>query len=268
MNTEPRPSQSFGMSWLRALITSVQFLTLLSWPGYVRGDAAACASDLRRGVIFFPLVGAGIGCFTAVCLWALAHVLPLPLALLTALAFEAALTGGFHEDAVADFCDAFGGGWTREDVLRILKDSRIGSFGALGLGFAVALRAAGLLVLDSVWPMAVTLVVSGAAGRLTAVAVMALVPPVSGREGLSNDAGQDANWKTFALSAALISPVLIFAWRHDAIALGAAVLALIAFIIWFRRTLMRRIGGATGDCLGFAAYIGIVIVSLAFARLH
>ena len=74
---------------------------------------------------------------------------PIGLAVVIGLAFEALLTGAFHEDAVADFCDAFGGGWTRDDILRILKDSRVGSFGALGLILAVALRGGAIATLET-----------------------------------------------------------------------------------------------------------------------
>ncbi len=268
MSDTPGPSANVDASWLRAFFAAVQFLTRVPVPGGSSREPSAFAQDLRRGLVAFPLVGAGIGAFTACALWAFSQVLPFPVAVLAALALEAILTGAFHEDAVADFCDAFGGGWTREDVLRILKDSRVGSFGVMGLGLAVALRAAGLIAIGSFWAAAIALVVSGAIGRLVVVAMMAAVPPVAARESLSKDAGQDASWTTVAIAALLIAPVLIYAGLQDATALGSAALILSAFVIWFRSYLLTRIGGVTGDCLGFAAYVGIVVTTLAFARLH
>lgn len=267
--SEPRhDSRWLDAPWLRAFFAAVQFLTRLPVPGAGSREPADFTRDLRRGLPLFPVVGAAIGTLTAAALWLVSLVLPFPLAVIAALAFEAILTGAFHEDAVADFCDAFGGGWTRDDVLRILKDSRVGSFGVMGLMLAVALRALGLVSLGSFWPAAVALVSSGAIGRLVVVAVMAAVPPVAGREGLSKDAGQDATWSTFGLAALLIAPVLVFAGTHDAVALVTAAVVLAAFVMWFRGYLLRRIGGLTGDCVGFAAYVGIVITTLAFARLH
>ena len=268
MSEPPGASSWIDAPWVRAFFAAVQFLTRLPVPGGNTREPALFAQDLRRGLVAFPVIGAGIGALTALALWGTAHVLPFPVAVLVALAFEAALTGAFHEDAVADFCDAFGGGWTREDVLRILKDSRIGSFGALGLGLAVALRIVGLTAQGSFWPAAVALVVSGALGRLVVIAVMAMVPPVAAREGLSKDAGQDATWGTFAAAALLIAPVLFAAAVHDAIALAGAAVVLTLFAVWLRSYVLRRIGGVTGDCLGFAAYAGIVVTTLAFARLH
>lgn len=268
MSERPGPSGWFDAPWLRAFFAAVQFLTRIPVPGGSTRDPALFVQDLRRGLVWFPIVGAGIGAVTACALWGFWQVLPFPVAVLAALAFEAILTGAFHEDAVADFCDAFGGGWTRDDVLRILKDSRVGSFGVMGLGLAVALRASGLFALGSFWPAAVALAVSGALGRLAVVALMAWVPPVAAREGLSQDVGQDASWATVAWATLLITPVLVFAARYDAVALASAALSLAVFIIWLRSYLLRRIGGVTGDCLGFAAYVGIVITTLAFARLH
>ena len=268
MSGAPGPSANGDASWLRAFFAAIQFLTRVPVPGGSARAPSAFAQDLRRGLVAFPLVGAGIGAFTAGALWGFSHVLPFPISVLAALALEAILTGAFHEDAVADFCDAFGGGWTREDVLRILKDSRVGSFGVMGLILAVALRASGLMAIGSFWPAAVALVVSGAIGRLVVVALMATVPPVAAREGLSKDVGQDATWTTVGIATLLIAPILIYAGLHDATALGSAALILAAFVLWLRSYLLARIGGVTGDCLGFAAYIGIVVTTLAFARLH
>src|SRR5262249_57362946 len=117
---------------LYAFLGAVGFLTRVPVP------AGACVAP---DPVFFPLVGGLIGLVTGAVIWAASHLWPMPLAVLIGLAAEAVLTGAFHEDAVADCCDGFGGGWSREDVLRIMKDSRIGSFGVLGLALALLLRA-------------------------------------------------------------------------------------------------------------------------------
>ena len=132
---------------VHSLATAVQFLTRLPLPGGM-SQLGADITLLRSAVSFFPLVGAGIGLATGSVIWLALQVWPPFVAVGLGLVFEAILTGGFHEDAVADSCDAFGGGWTADDVLRIMKDSRIGSFGALGLLLAVGLRATGLASLD------------------------------------------------------------------------------------------------------------------------
>jgi cobalamin synthase len=125
-----------------AAITAVQFLTRLPLPGGMN-QPPSDRTLLVDAVAYFPLVGALIGLVTGWLVWAAATVWPIGLAVVLAVAVEAVLTGAFHEDAVADCCDAFGGGWTREQVLHILKDSRVGSFGVLGLGLALAVRVGG-----------------------------------------------------------------------------------------------------------------------------
>lgn len=256
---------------LRALFTAVQFLTRLPVPGGATRDLTTFAADIKRGLKYFPLIGAVIGAIAAAALYLFALALPFPVAVLLALAVEAIVTGAFHEDGVADFFDAFGAARTRDDTLRILKDSRIGSYGVMGLGLMVATRAAALIALASPLAAGVVLVVSGAVGRLLSLVMMALVPPASnrdtlGREGLGETVGNTADWGKVIAAAFLASPVLALgAWRDGTgLALSLALLAM--FALWFRHLLLRRLGGSTGDCLGFAAYAGIVLTTIVFSR--
>jgi adenosylcobinamide-GDP ribazoletransferase len=252
--------------WPRAFFTAVQFLSRIPVPHGRTRSLTTFPEDIRRGVVFFPLIGGAIGTLTACALLGAASIVPWPVAVLMALAAEAIVTGAFHEDAVADFCDAFGGGWTREDTLRILKDSRVGSFGALGLGLAVALRAAALIAIGDPWRAAVVVILAGAVGRLVILIAMVLIPPVADREGLAKDIGAQVRPKTAWTAALLVSPALAWlVWREPGAALGIAfVLAL--GLWWLRRLVMRRIGGITGDGLGFAAYAGILAVTIGLAR--
>ncbi|CAA9223101.1 MAG: Cobalamin synthase [uncultured Craurococcus sp.] len=251
--------------WLRAAATALQFLTRLPIPGGASADPARFEADIGRAIILFPLAGTLVGALAAAALWLASMLWPLPLAILLALALEARLTGALHEDAVADLCDGLGGGRTAEEVLRIMKDSRIGAFGLLGLAFALALRAGGLMALPDAASAAIVLVVSGWAARLLMLAAMLAIPPMPGRAGLGGSVASRAGPRSLALALLLTLPVPLLGLWWDARAMLLAAIAAVLFLAWFRRLVLRRLGGSTGDCFGFAAYAGLVLTSLAFA---
>ncbi len=252
---------------VRAFLSAVQFLTRVPVPSSGANDPESAASDLRRGLVFLPVIGGAIGAVTGIALLVLSVFLPFSLAVLGALAIEVRLTGALHEDAVADVADAFGGGATRDDVLRILKDSRVGTYGVLALGFAVALRAAALIDLEDTIAAAIVLIVSSAVGRLAILAVLALVPPLEGRTSLANQIASPGDWSAVLMGAAIASPVAALGVWLDFNSVLLALVGIVLFLVWYRALLMRRLGGVTGDCLGFAAYAGILIATLAFCRL-
>lgn len=240
---------------------AVQFLTRLPVPPLARISAAQAQDGLIRSMAWLPIVGSLIGSMTAGVFVVAAMYWPPVIAILMALMVEALLTGAFHEDAVADFCDAFGGTATGDEARRIMKDSRIGSYGALGLGLSVALRAAAVVAL---WPGIAVAAIVGAAtmGRLWAVMLATIVPPVAGGGGVAAGIG-GVSRATALLAAATAIPGLlpIMLLRPAAMAVVAVVGVL--FLLWLGRFLHRRIGGSTGDCLGFAAYMGQLALLLA-----
>lgn len=268
MTNDPAPSEGpvppRAEAWLDFL-TALQFLSRVPVQGAMGLGAEAYAKSLRQSVIFFPLVGALITVATATVLLGALVLFPPVVAVLVAIAFEACLTGAFHEDALADFCDAFGGGWTRDDVLRILKDSRLGSFGVLGLGLGVAIRVATLsqLARDDVWLAAAALVASGTLGRLAILVVMRLLPPISERESIARDVGQAITSTDLVRGSALALPGVFALAILDPLAVVTSV-PLIGVSAWFfARYVQRRIGGVTGDCLGCFCYVAQLLVLLA-----
>lgn len=251
--------------WWAPPVLAVQFLTRLPVPGTARLTPDQVASGLVSAVGWFPLVGALIGTMTAAIALAAASLWPVPVAVVIALAVEARLTGAFHEDAVADFCDAFGGGMTEADVRRIMKDSRIGTYGAVGLIGALALRAvlmmAVLLAMPPVMAAAV-IVASATFGRLVVVALMAVIAPAPGGTGLAKDVASGVDTSILLIAVATAVPGLAAFAVAMPVPMLAAVAASGLFLVWFRALLIRRIGGSTGDCLGFAAYAGQLILLL------
>ena len=94
-------------------------------------------SDIGKAAAFFPLVGVIVGGAAALVFLALQKILPLSAAVLCAVSFGAFLTNAFHEDGLADSFDGFGGGWTKDRTLEIMRDSRIGTYGTLALIFLI-----------------------------------------------------------------------------------------------------------------------------------
>lgn len=254
------------LPWWAPPLLAVQFLTRLPVPGTQRLSAAAVQAGLVRAVGWFPLVGALVGAISAAIALGAAQLWPVPVAVLLALAVEARLAGAFHEDAVADFCDAFGGGQTPDDVRRIMKDSRIGSYGAVGLGLALALRAALLIAVLTrfdPWPAALAIIASASFGRLLVVALMVFVKPAATGTGLAKDIASGVGPALLVLACLTALPGLLPFTLLAPGAMAATGAASAIFLLWFRRLLLRRIGGSTGDCLGFAAYAGQLILLLA-----
>jgi adenosylcobinamide-GDP ribazoletransferase len=253
---------SMALRWWMPPLLAVQFLTRIPVPGLRAINAATARAGLAKSVVWFPVVGALVGSASAAVIIVAGQVWPRLVAVVLALIFEARLTGAFHEDAVADFCDGFGGGMTPLRIHEIMKDSRIGSYGAVGLGLAMALRASLLLALPAslIFP---ALVASAGFGRWLAVAIMATTPPLPQTDGLAKDVGaRTAPLQGLAASLAVLpfmAPLAIVRGWPIAVALVVALL----FLLWFRRFLLRHLGGVTGDCLGFAVYAGQIFILLA-----
>ncbi len=237
---------------------AVQFLTRLPTPSTADLAPEQAVSALAASRMWFPLVGGLIGGLAALAYLAAHQLWPVPVAVLIALAPEALVTGAFHEDAVADFFDAMGGGTTREAKLAIFPDSRVGSYGALGLFLAVAVRAAFLIALPpALVPPA--LLAAGAAGRWTILVVMTATAPIQDRPSLGLALAR-LRVGQMLIALLLAAPTIAWAFVLRASQAIGALLACAVFALLFARWLERKLGGSTGDCLGTAAYAGMLIM--------
>jgi adenosylcobinamide-GDP ribazoletransferase len=242
-----------------------------------------CVNDLKIGFIFLtrlplahqmpiakgelsqalwtaPVVGAAVGLLGA-AVYGLAQALylpPLPAAVL-AIAATLAVTGGLHEDGLADVADGFGGGATRERKLEIMHDSRIGTFGVCALILSFMLRVAALTNLGDPGLVAAVLVAAHAAGRAPLAAFMRLIPAAR-TDGMSADAGRPSQGS--AMAAVLLGLLLIglgFATGVVAVVLLAAGFGCMAWLC------KKQIGGQTGDVLGALEQTGEIVVLLVAA---
>ncbi|WP_319589578.1 adenosylcobinamide-GDP ribazoletransferase [uncultured Draconibacterium sp.] len=202
---------------------------------------------LNKSTRYFPVIGWIVGGVGAVVFLLFGAVLPVSLAVALSMVATILLTGSFHEDGFADFCDGFGGGYTPERILEIMKDSRIGTYGTVGLLSVLAIKFLSLSHVDAmripfiliaghtfsrVFP--VLLIYSSSYARLDATSK---TKPVGKADSL------------FSLLFALVTggmSLIFLDWQETV--LVVAVLLIVTF--FFRNYITRKLGGYTGDVLG------------------
>lgn len=247
---------------LEFFFAALRFFTRLPVPVWV-GHSQAQLDGATR---YFPLVGILVGAIGAAATEAAALALPIGIAVLLGMAATLLATGAFHEDGLADACDGFGGGWDKLQVLAIMKDSRIGSYAAIGLGVVLLLKWQALVEIDAglgpPW-LALALVAGHAASRFAATVLIFSMDYVREDESAkSKPLAQRMTPGALGLAAAFgLAPGLLLPPLEAAIALAATAVATVIAALYFR----RRLGGYTGDCLGatqqvaeLAFYLGLL----------
>jgi adenosylcobinamide-GDP ribazoletransferase len=237
---------------LRYFLTALGYFTRVPVPRWVGYEPNYLTAAAR----YFPLVGVLVGGLGAVVYLVASHVFAAGIAVLLSMIATLLFTGAFHEDGLADCCDGFGGGYTREDVLRIMHDSHIGAFGAIGLVIALALKwqtLAALPPLSAAWLM----IAAHAASRACAISYLATLDYVRAK-GKAKPVVQRMT------SASMLAFVFGLPWLFwpDWQAGCATLVVLIVLRFVLGRFFVRRIGGYTGDCLGFAQQIFEIAIYL------
>lgn len=253
-----------------AFLTAVQFLTRVPVSGAMAGPEQDYRVALKASMVYFPLVGVLIGISTTMVYVSACLGWSTWVAALIALGAEAWLTGAFHEDAFADATDALGGGWTRDQVLEILKDSRHGTYGVLALVIGVSLRVALISQCDA---MSAWLVIpfSAGLGRWSILVLMVRLEPILDRHTMARDIGAMPSLKTVVIG--LTSPLIAFAalwiafvWMNVdkqtetvllqyGVCMFVSLLAALLVTWYYGNLIRRRVGGVTGDFLGSNCYL-------------
>ena len=265
--------------FVRHFLLALQFFTRIPVTGRVADWVGYSPAMLRASAAHFPAIGWLVGALTAVVFSALLHWLPpVPaapwMAAVLSTVFSLLLTGAFHEDGLADLADGLGGGFTRERALEIMKDSRIGTYGATALAMAFISKAGLLVVLAQLSPAVAAWSLFGAHvnSRLMPLFIIRLLPHVGDTpqskskplaEAISN-AGVFAGLLWWALAMGVL-----FQFGPDAPWWAGSAGALLGMLLVAWR-LQRRLQGFTGDGLGAAqqlAELGFYLgVALAWGR--
>jgi len=206
-------------------------------------------SDVAAASIFFPIVGAIVGGLQAAVVQLLAPITTPLLAAAVSLGVATLVTGGLHVDGLADVADGFGGGHSRVDALRIMRDPRIGSYGAAALIVVLLIRATAISALVERNAFRAALLLAPLLGRWTVVAIAAALPyaRTDGGTGAIVDRIEPRHLLGATGVAAALSYVVA---RRMAVAGWTAALIAAALCGAASR---RRIGGYTGDVLGAAS---------------
>lgn len=222
-----------------SLLAALQFLTRV--PIRLRREPS-----LPDTVAWFPVAGAIIGAAVGGVAAGLWFVVPPLVAGAVAVTVGLLITGAFHEDGLGDIADAFGGGWTIERRLEILKDSRHGTYGVAAMCASIVIRMIALGSLPGPWAMFTGAVAAHTMGRVAAVA-MAGTMRLATQSGLGADYGRGTTRLRAAVSviAGIAITTLAVGWWSAALT-GAAVVAVVGTGVLAR----RKIGGISGDVLG------------------
>lgn len=273
--------------FIREYLLALQFFTRIPITGRLANWVGFSPELLRASTAHFPGVGLVVGCVAAAAYYLPQTLLPdttftpLVAAVFSTIA-TVMLTGGFHEDGLADVADGLGGSHHRERALEIMKDSRVGSFGVMALVLALLCKVALLAILGSVegvpaageaspfnnWYVCVALWMGHIVSRGLPLLVIRLLPNV----------GDSATSKSKLLTDQISNSSLLLAltWCLSTLALAGLALEAVNLIVacsfalvamlWLLNLFQRRLQGFTGDCLGttqqvceIAFYLGLAV---------
>lgn len=236
------------------LLLAISFFTRIP----VRLPAEITPEQLNKASRYFALTGLLIGVICSLVYMVSVEYLPKSIAVLIAMAASLLVTGAFHEDGWADVWDGFGGGWSIEQKLAIMKDSRLGTYGAAALFIILLLKFQSLMVLAS--PI-VALILANTLSRVVATSLIYDMPYVA-LDATSKVKPLAQHLSTKSLTMLLVTGFLVslcFLSLGDCFVLFVILFlfrALLAY--WFT----RQLGGYTGDCLGAAQQSSEIIIYL------
>ncbi|MEM7358403.1 MAG: adenosylcobinamide-GDP ribazoletransferase [Pseudomonadota bacterium] len=255
-----------GQTHLAYFLAAVMFYTRLPVPE----SAAHSEHILNKSRIYFPVIGWIVGALAILVFWLANQVLPTSVSVLLSMIATILVTGAFHEDGFADSCDGLGGGWQTEQVLTIMKDSRVGTYAVVGLILILGLKLLALMELAQhpFWLFALIYLAAHTISRLYSSLVIEVFDYVQDIDASKVKPITDRRLEPTEIAittcfTALPVLLLLIAWTNAVIALLSA-----ALMAWgFARYSAYRIGGYTGDILGAVQQLSEVVFLVAMLAL-
>ena len=245
---------------LHIFFTALMFYTRIPCPKWVDHDR----HYINLSVRYFPLIGWIVGIISFSFLWLGTSTLDSSIGVLLAIAASVLTTGAFHEDGFADVCDGFGGGWTKDKILMIMKDSRVGAYGVIGMILLISMKIILLIKLTEIYDMTTLCILFVVIHAMSRFMVSTLIythsyvrddndskaKPVAGQVGFGN-----------LVAGAFFGfiPLLVWVfWTTTLIYLMIPVTTYVA-VFFLGKYFKKWIGGYTGDCLGAAQQVTEVV---------
>lgn len=247
------------------LLLAISFLTRL--PVQLRFNVSG--AHLNQASRYFALVGLLLGGLLALSYGIFQLLLPASISVLLMMAVGLLLTGAFHEDGWANVWDGFGGGWQVSQKLAIMKDSRLGTYGAAALFIMLLVKFQSLLFLsESLITVLSAIVIGQCVSRVVATSL------IMGMEYVSEDATSKVKPLAMHLSVTSLVTLLVTAatllvsliavgvllWQTVFILVAVLLILRVILIRWFK----QQLGGYTGDCLGAAQQLSEIAIYLTF----
>lgn len=243
---------------IKIFFTALMFYTRIPCPKWV----GYSEENLNKATRYLPLIGWIVGSFGAVNLWIFSFILPISVAVILSVISTILLTGAFHEDGLADVCDGFGGGWNKEKILEIMKDSRIGAYGVIGLVLTLLLKIVLLTEISSLNLVfgIKTMLLAHILSRFTAVSVIfthsyaradasSKVKPIA--KSLSKE--------SFFIALVITFPAFLL---FQNIWIFLCIVPVFLLKSYLAAYFKKWIDGYTGDCLGAVQQLSEVTILL------
>lgn len=244
---------------LHIFLNALMFYTRIPVPTWMKHDEEM----LNKATIYFPVIGWIVAGISSLVFYGASSIFNPEISILLSIVASILTTGAFHEDGFADVCDGFGGGWTKEKILEIMKDSRVGTYGSVGLILILALKFYSLKLLDNqtlIW----TLFIAHSISRFVALSfiftlnyvredALSKVKPIA-KKLLMRDL-------SIAFCLAII-PLLMYLIITANFFLLLIIPPLVLVHLYLSYYFKKWIGGYTGDCLGATQQVSEIVIYL------
>ena len=240
-------------------LNALMFYTRIPVPAWMKYDE----DMLNKATVYFPVIGWIVASISGLVFYGASRIFNPEISILLSMVAGVLTTGAFHEDGFADVCDGFGGGWTKEKILEIMKDSRVGTYGSVGLILILGIKFFSLEILDNqtlIW----TLFIAHSLSRFVALSFIFTLNYVR-EDALSKAKPIAKKLPIRDLSIAFclaIIPLLLYLIKTGNFFLLLIIPPLVLVHLYLSYFFKKWIGGYTGDCLGATQQVAEVVIYL------